>query len=222
MPDAVRPVLAAKAALTGVVALALSCTFALASSSGTGALDEIPADVRPALARGEVVTLASETRGCEYMNRVATLVDGDPAAILAEIRDYAQLRRIFPELKALSFDRGSDHDSLIFALKVHPLLPAISFEKGVTWQFHANGDAEVDIALLSSDQRRVESQEWEFTLKRVDDGRTLLLYETTDRYAGVVGKQRLLTKLHDFTARFASDVRARTVARGSATQVGGQ
>ena len=209
-------------ASVGFAALAFTAwgVAAAAQSLAHPALASLPEGVRAALHRGQVVTLESEVAGTSYTTRVAALVAGDPAKVVSEIRDYGQLPRIYPEMRSLSYDRGPDHDRFRFSMKLHPLLPAITFAKSVTWDVQPNGDANVDIALERSTQRRVEAQDWAFHAFRVDDAKTLLVYETKDRYHGVPGKNKLLARLADISTRLVADIKTRSLGHLTGERAG--
>jgi hypothetical protein len=197
--------------------LLLLTLVAAPSAADPGQWSCLPAATRTALQEGKVVRLQSEVAGSAFSTAVAAIVPSDPADVLARIREYDELERVYPEMRDLSFDHGVNADRFQFRMKLHPLLQPIAFSKDLSWSFDSNGDAAVKIRLLGSSQRRVTAQDWSFELVRLDADSTLVLYTTRDTYDLGMGRQKLLAKLTDISERLVGDLQDRCLA---STQLG--
>jgi len=179
-------------------------------------LKGLPADVQQALADGKVVLLEGRVDDTSVSTKIVAVIPAAPAAVVDQIRDYDQMGRVVPGLRAVSYDRGDNRDTYRVEVKPHPMLPLMELAKQVTIEPEADGDVTVDIELLSSSYARIQDQHSEWQLLKLDDSSTLAIYQTRDRYSALPFANRVLDRVADTCQRLVNDVRARCVQHAEA------
>jgi hypothetical protein len=179
-------------------------------------LSSLPRAVQDALASGKVVLLESTLGDRSISTKVVAVIPVAPGEVVDEIRDYAELGRLVPGLRSLSFDHGDDHDTYTVQVKPHALLPLMELAKQVTIAPEDDGDVTVDVELIRSSYERIEGQRAGWQLLKLGETATLAIYETHDRYRTLPFRNRVLTQVTDGCRRLVGDVRDRCAERALA------
>ena len=83
------------------------------------------------------------------------------------------------------------------------------------WELDDDGEGRVGVSLLSTTSGWVADQNADWRIVPLTDDRSLVFYQTEDRYKKLAFRKRVLRRLRSAGERLVTDLRDRCAARGS-------